>query len=103
MSFFTDINVMYLIVIDGIIGLILMRDKKLEYLGETIQSLIGSIQKEVSINKFKLKENDILYISSDGRESIELGGIYGGTKSETEKLRYSISVFKSEPKRFIPR
>ena len=28
MSFFTDINVMYLIVIDGIIGLILMRDKK---------------------------------------------------------------------------
>jgi chromate transporter len=28
MSFFTDINIMYLIVIDGIIGLILMRDKK---------------------------------------------------------------------------
>lgn len=27
-EFFTDINVMYLIVIDGIIGLILMRDKK---------------------------------------------------------------------------
>ncbi len=69
---------------------ILMRDKKLEYLGETIQSLIGSIQKEVSINKFKLKENDILYISSDGRESIELGGIYGGTKSETEKLFFNL-------------
>ena len=32
------------------------------------------------------KVNDILYISSDGRETIELGGIYGGTKSETEKL-----------------
>lgn len=28
MSFFTDINIMYLIIIDGIIGLILMRDKK---------------------------------------------------------------------------
>lgn len=29
MSFFTDINVMYLIVIDGIIGLILIRDKNI--------------------------------------------------------------------------
>ena len=69
---------------------ILQRDKKLEYLNESIQSMIGSFEEEIIIHTFKLKNDDILYISSDGRESIELGGIYGGTKSETEKLFFNL-------------
>jgi hypothetical protein len=69
---------------------ILLRDKKLEYLNESIHSLIGSFEEEIIINTFKLKNDDILYISSDGRESIELGGIYGGAKSDTEKLFFNL-------------
>ena len=69
---------------------ILLRDKKLEYLNESIHSLVGSLEEDILINTFKLKNEDILYISSDGRESIELGGIYGGTKIDTEKLFFNL-------------
>jgi hypothetical protein len=65
---------------------ILYSEGKVDYLPDYQENLIGDYSNPISIFKYKFKVNDILYISSDGRETIELGGIYGGTKSETEKL-----------------
>jgi len=65
---------------------ILYSDGKVDYLPDYEENLIGDYSNPISVFKYKFKVNDILYISSDGRETIELGGIYGGTKSETEKL-----------------
>ncbi len=65
---------------------ILYSEGKVDYLPDFQENLIGDYSNPISVFKYKFKINDILYISSDGRETIELGGIYGGTKSETEKL-----------------
>ena len=66
---------------------ILYRDSRTEYLPEFQPHLLGSEELDsINIYNFQLKVDDILFISSDGRESLVLGGIYGGVKTETEKL-----------------
>ncbi len=74
---------------------ILYSEGKVDYLPEYQENLIGNFSDTIKIFRYTFHINDILYISSDGRESLELGGIYGGAVSETEKLFLKV-IEKSE-------
>jgi hypothetical protein len=65
---------------------ILFSEGKVDYLPESQENFIGDFSEPIKIFKYSFQLNEILYISSDGRETLELGGIYGGAVSETEKL-----------------
>lgn len=70
---------------------IIYRENKADYLPNQQVDMLG-VQEltEILIFETQLQKNDKIFVSSDGRESLELGGIYGGVRSDTEGLFLSL-------------
>lgn len=70
---------------------ILVRDNRADYLPNQQADMLGSPNlNQIQVFENQLQKHDRIFISSDGRESLELGGIYGGARSDTEGLFLSL-------------